>query len=196
MRNSSDVFCLYTGVGKTVKVRRKKENIVEKAYIKSRPKSCALCSVKSETTAMNPLFGTHGSEGMPIPAKKSNKDEGIVWVHTLCALVINTNRMTRGYVYGCDAEGQYESEDESSDSDAVKPPGILDCTYRDPLDNSELLFASTNHFVINEDQTEHLNEFRELTCQICKKDDTKSTRIPIQVRLMHLHLIYFDRFAH
>ena len=158
--------------------------------IKTRSKRCALCPINFPTTAMHPLYDTYGRDGRPILAKKEFKDEGILWVHSLCAFGINANRGAGGCIYGCDAYGKNynsdeESEEDSDDDKPVKQVYRLDFELKG-RDGSTLLGAYPNHFVFNyEDDLikQRIKDFQSLKCQICKRDDKRlgSKQIPIQV---------------
>jgi len=172
-----------------------RDTIVE-TTIKSRPKRCALCSIARPTTAMHPLYNTDGPGGKPILQKPAFQDEGILWVHTLCALALNVNIGTKGLIYGCNADGTYEGFDDdneegsNSDENSQEKKGEsvcgLDFTFKDQND-SVLLFAAPNHFVINKVDPLakiRVKDFRkEICCQFCKKDDSIKgiRRIPMQV---------------
>ena len=176
-------------VGKTVTVKIPKKDTFEVQQIKitQRPTKCALCSITNGFHAMHPLFNKHGSEGRPITRKVGGVYQ-IVWVHTLCALVLATNQFSSGLVYGCNAEGDYEAattNQTSSEEDEAMGDPHIDLDY---VENDEkVLIASPHHFVItfsNDDGIDYLGriqEFRKLTCYICKvKPKDQRRRIPTQ----------------
>ena len=96
---------------------KKKDGGIREVHIKSRAKRCALCPIFKGNHAMHPLFDKAGKTGQPIVAKKKHEDEGIVWVHTLCALVLNSNIGTNGLVYGCLPDGTFGGDDDDDDDD-------------------------------------------------------------------------------
>jgi hypothetical protein len=184
-------------VGKTVTIKDK-FNESKKIVIKNRPKQCALCSIGSEIHAMHPLYNKHGIDGQPVV-----KDGTIVWVHTLCALFIAGYELTRGIVYGCTINGEYQSDsdleaDENDESDnSNKNNGqVTNVDHRNNFsffqtyhNDKEALVGAPHHFVITYrgDGAENnaismLKDIREnLRCSICNNPDQRSKRISVQV---------------
>ena len=165
-----------------------------------RPTECVLCSVMDGIHAMHPLYDTHGKKGMPVMLPANSK-KGLkrrpAWIHTLCAMFVASNPFTKGCVYGCDIDGNYEcdtdEEEEDEDEDEEDDDGgdgyddtksKKDTNYDD---ESELM--ATHHFVIaGKDKgketawTRRITECRSLKCAFCGLSDknNNSLRIPIQ----------------
>lgn len=173
-------------VGKVIKLI-KHDGEKKEIRIKKRPVHCSLCPISSGMHAMTPLYDTYGPRGQPIPAKAKNEEEGILWVHSLCALVIGSSVGTMGMVYGCYEDGLHiggeESDNEDDDeNDSVDKICSFDLDYYGK-DGSPLLLALLHHFVMENEcsvQLKRMEEFRELKCIFCKHIDQKSKRIPIQ----------------
>ncbi len=145
---------------------------------------------------MHPLYNRHGPRGKPILSRSPFQDEGIVWVHTLCALALNINIGTNGLIFGCNADGSYDSDGDGDEEEITsseetshddKEASVLNLTFSDKK-GFELLHPAPNHFVLNyhdDVASTRIKEFRELRCQFCKKNDTMKgvLRIPMQVRI-------------
>ena len=121
----------YQSLEKSNLMGRYKQSTQYKAYIatqrvaikqEERPTECVLCSVRTGTHAMHPLYDMHGKEGRQvlIPASGvgfKHKPSRLAWVHTLCAMFISSSPMHGGLVYGCMEDGSYEEPEEEEESD-------------------------------------------------------------------------------
>lgn len=181
------LFVCHVGVGKMIKLI-KHDGEKKDIRITKRPVHCSLCPISSGMHAMTPLYDTYGPRGQPIPAKAKNEEEGILWVHSLCALVIGSSVGTMGMVYGCYEDGLHiggEESDTDEEEDSVDKICSFDLDYYGK-DGSPLLLALLHHFVMENEcsvQLKRMEEFRMLKCIFCKHTDQKSKRIPIQVSL-------------
>ena len=133
--------------------------------VTERPVECVLCPVTGGVHAMHALYHYWGKTGRQaiLPAFRT-VPQRLAWVHTLCALSVCQYVKTRGTVYGCDENGDYEAE------------------------------GCTAYFVMcglngsKEDEKEYmktLNEHRELKCYMCghqEKTAGRNLRVPIQCR--------------
>ncbi len=172
-------------VGKEIVVSKKDEEL-KKVAIKSRSKRCALCSISSGNHAMHPLYNISGPEGRPIVYKKRGVEDGIVWVHTLCAMFITCYENTKGMIYGCYEDGSYENEDGilASVDEEGDDEKIIDLDFRKKPGSPVLLTPVHHHMVIENQDVDaigKIEEFRELKCTVCKKQDSNARRIPVQV---------------
>ena len=158
---------------------------------KARPTECVLCSVKDGLHVMHPLYDTDGKTGkhVMLPEDKHGPSRP-AWVHTLCAMFIASNAFTKGCVYGCDIDGNYEcdTDDESSKDEQDDTVDVdKDASKQSQNDSPELM--STHHFVIahidNDGKetpwTKRITASRTLKCIFCRQSDkTDSLRIPVQ----------------
>lgn len=170
-------------VGKTIKLV-KQDGGIKDVRIQKRAVHCALCPISTGLHAMTPLYDTYGPKGQPIPAKSKNEEEGIMWVHSLCALVVGSSVGTNGMVYGCYEDGLHMGgeESESDEDESVEKICSFDLDYYGK-DGSPLMLALLHHFVIEHEcpiQLKRMEEFRTLKCIFCKHTDQKSKRIPVQ----------------
>eukprot|EP00557_Chaetoceros_sp_GSL56_P006897 CAMPEP_0176498442 /NCGR_PEP_ID=MMETSP0200_2-20121128/12321_1 /TAXON_ID=947934 /ORGANISM="Chaetoceros sp., Strain GSL56" /LENGTH=902 /DNA_ID=CAMNT_0017896645 /DNA_START=142 /DNA_END=2847 /DNA_ORIENTATION=+ len=172
-------------VGKVVKLI-KHDGEKKVIRIKTRAMHCCLCPISTGMHAMTPLYDTYGPKGQPIPAKAKNEVEGILWVHTLCALVIGSSVGTLGMVYGCYEDGLHIGGEEESDYDEEVESLDKICSFDLDYykkDGEPLLLALLHHFVMENEcavQLKRMDEFRMLKCIFCKHADQKSRRIPMQ----------------
>jgi len=199
---------IFTGIGQVIRLE-KAEGDIRQITIKTRPKHCALCPISTGLHAMHPLFDKHGPHGQPIAAKGKNDEEGILWVHTLCALVTNSDQGTRGLIYGCVEGGNYDDDDDDDDDDESsesskdtdsknddKNVNGLDLAYRGE-GTDILLVPAPNHFVMTYDNRallRRLADFRELKCEVCKHVDKRSRRLPLQVKSLICFLLFASRY--
>lgn len=152
-----------------------------------RPMRCELCSIKTGSHAMHPLFSTYGSRGRPV-IRSVDGTYRMAWVHSVCALVLCANKFTAGLVYGCDEEGIFENDEDENDEDVNDyEPGdpYIELSYFE--NGEELLTPNPHHFAINNENSDgvdflqRLRDFRSLTCYICKvKPKDQKRRIPLQ----------------
>jgi len=156
--------------------------------LNKRPNQCKLCSVKNGIHAMHPIYDKHGKNGKQIG-----------WGHTLCALGIGANAVTRGCVYGCDENGYYEGDDvledqpeqEFDDDSSISSNEDLSKSPKQSPEkqetNHEPEEAETHHFVVcttneNSPWASVVRDSRELKCMVCGLKDNKAgiLRIPVQ----------------
>lgn len=223
--------------------------------VEKRPMECVLCVHSSECHAMHPLYDTCGKEGRQyvLKASGSGKPRRLAWVHTLCAQMLI---QTKGYLYGCDKDGDWYSsnnindEDENSeDNESARKSSPGDSEdeevggqkyklgtriykeFRDEQTGKDRFFkgrvirfdkrrkfykivytdgdeeemtesqvkkylqkptkatkkkapvpvsVATRNFCFGEDMKDEIKEARKLKCAVCRRDDTKSLRIPTQ----------------
>jgi hypothetical protein len=175
-------FGFYKAVGKTFLVSKPHQATEQRVMVSMRPTQCYLCPVKNEMHAMNILYDFWGRDGRPKLVRDSSGKETIAWVHTLCALVINSNPRTAGCVYGCDEYGRYENFDIVPDEDSYmdKDDGANVSVHTDSV------VYIPHHFVqVNEDDPEHayiLKDIRKnnLKCDVCGISSQKGHYFPIQ----------------
>lgn len=143
-------------------IRGKTKTILQR----ERPMECVLCAVNyGPMHAMHPLYNDYGSNGrqLILPAGH-HVPERLGWVHTLCAMSICDNRNTKGCVYGCDENGDYEGE-EANGVHRFVMCGLVD----DEKDKDWVRLLKEHR--------------RELKCIICGEHDKsggKDLRVPIQ----------------
>ncbi|KAL7531104.1 hypothetical protein ACHAWF_003632 [Thalassiosira exigua] len=97
----------------------------------TRPTECALCSVRSGTHALHPLYDFDGGEGrqLLLPASGAGfkrREPRLAWVHTLCAMAICSGGRTGGLVYGCDDEGKYETHEYDDGEEEGRDRKVID----------------------------------------------------------------------
>ena len=169
-------------VGKSVNA--KFGNAVKRVKIHSRPMRCALCNISKSFHAMHPLYNTHGREGLPLGAPTKFVDEGIVWVHTICASALGLHAQCAGIVFGCYEDGRYDGDEEDNDEeDEVEISPELDLHYYQ--NGKRNIDPIIHHFVIDridERSKGILKDLQsQLVCGVCKKQSFNSNKIPIQV---------------
>ncbi|KAL7541531.1 hypothetical protein ACHAXR_011004 [Thalassiosira sp. AJA248-18] len=133
---------------------RYKESTQFKTYIgtqrttikqEERPSECALCSVKTGTHAMHPLYDMDGKHGrqLLLPATGvgfKRKPARLAWVHTLCAMFICSSPKHGGLIYGCMEDGSYEAPDEEEsdeEGDAAKKGKIIESSDDEEEDTDD-----------------------------------------------------------
>jgi len=175
-------FLNFTAVGKEFLVNRPHQ-VERTVAVSKRPTKCYLCPVTSKGHAMNLLYDEWGSDGRPLVVKDSSSGkEDIAWVHTLCALVINSNPSTMGCVYGCDEYGRFKNFNATSKEKTYM--GDDDgANFSKQIEGVEYI---PHHFVqVNKNDKEHafiLNDIRKnnLKCDVCGIPAQKGY-FPIQV---------------
>lgn len=182
-------MCLFIAVGQTIKV--KKDGVTKDITCEKRPTACALCPCKSGQHAMHPLYDKSGPDGQPL----LDKDDNLLWVHTLCAVFISGFEASSGAVYGCDERGRYESissdEEESDSNDENVDQNQNGYNFKYDEDGEEVLTAAPHHFIISskadnasKEILHFISECRsELKCAVCKNPDRHSRRLAVQVSL-------------
>jgi hypothetical protein len=179
-------------VGTTVQTHTKEGTERVRVTITERPTECCLCGFHTtHPLPMHPLYDFYGLKGRPVLLESSSSStkktpHRTAWVHTLCAMVINSTPMTAGCVYGVDREGSYQGEDDDdddSDSDDVSINSELVKSTPDDIED-------IHHFVYNmkkkgkppDDYTKAIHAARALKCIYCGSNDRRgmSLRIPLQ----------------
>jgi hypothetical protein len=173
-------------IGQTVSAIRQSNGHIEDVTITERPVLCAFCNVHSGIHAMHPLYNTHGSKGLPIVSGKS-QEEGIQWVHTLCAFALGEHSQTQSLVYFCDDNGNFDGNENDDDSvssseEEEQRRSHLDFTYE--KGDYTLVSATTHRCLLNNETPETiglLKQFQHLKCLVCNKNSHHSNMIPVQV---------------
>ncbi|GFH61997.1 hypothetical protein CTEN210_18473 [Chaetoceros tenuissimus] len=174
-------------VGHTISAIRQSNSHIEQVTVRKRPVHCALCNFHSGNHAMHPFYNTHGSNGLPYLAVNS-QEEGVQWVHTLCALALSTHEQFN-LIYYCNDEGKYELDNENkndeesriSNEDELEDRSHLDFNYR--KGDYTLVTTTTHRYVLNLEikRAKGLKKLcQDYTCIVCDKNSHHSQMIAVK----------------